>query len=383
MMGNRTVEADSATMTIYGSLFSKLEMPLKTRTTYMWDVVNPAAQLNWHCSFSSTFSKALDALVAGNLHATLDLVVYTDEAAPGDLLSVDHTRKALVFYWAIEQLGVEVLFREQVVVGAVIRSSIVKQVEGGLSAVFKLWVRQFFLSGANFSHGVTCHGSRSVFMIKAKINTILCDDAAKSGIWSAKGSSGIKSCMNCLNVVAARRDHHEGDGLVSIQCDNTSEFQLHTDDTVLAATDMLEEMASSRTTRVELECTEKTLGFKFNPAGILWDKSMRSLLGPISCSMEDWCHVFVVSGIANIELWLFLKHAEATSARLCFPDVFQFMNELTWPSACRNPPKGCFNETRSRSCHDADKFKCGASEYPLVNHIRLYLITNRFVSRYE
>ena len=46
--------------------------------------------------------------------------------------------------------------------------------------------------------------------------------------------------MNCLNVVAARRDHLEGDGLVSIQCDNTSEFQLHTDDTVWAAADMLE-----------------------------------------------------------------------------------------------------------------------------------------------
>ena len=168
--------------------------------------------------------------------------------------------------------------------------------------------------------------------------------------------------MNCLNVVAARRDHLEGDGLVSIQCDNTSEFQLHTDDTVWAAADMLEEMASSRATRGELERTEKTLGFKFNPAGILWDKSMRSLVGPISCSMEIWCHVFVVSGIANIELWLFLKHAKATSARLCFPDVFQFLNEFIWPSACRNPPKGCFNETRSRSCHDADKFKCGASE---------------------
>ena len=259
----------------------------------------------------------------GNPNATLDLVLYTDEAAPGDLLSVDNTRKAYVFYWAIEQFGVEVLSREQAwFVGAVIRSSIVKQVEGGLSAVFKLWVRQFFLSGANFSHGVTCHGSRSVFMIKAKINTILCDDAAKSGIWSAKGSSGIKPCMNCLNVVAARRDHLEGDGLVSIQCDNTSEFQLHTDDTVWAAADMLEEMASSRATKVELECTEKTLGFKFNPAGILWDKSMRSLLGPISCSMEDWCHVFVVSGIANIEPWLFLKHAKATSARLCFQTCF-------------------------------------------------------------
>ena len=37
---------------------------------------------------------------------------------------------------------------------------------------------------------------------------------------------------------------------------------------------------------------------------------LRSQARPISCSVYDSCHVFAVSGIANVEIWLFLTRVK-------------------------------------------------------------------------
>ena len=94
---------------------------------------------------------------------------------------------------------------------------------------------------------------------------------------------------------------------------------------------------------------------------------------PVTCSVNDWSHVFVVGGIAQIEVWLFLSKARELEL-LQFSGIDRYFQQWHWPASCHNPPR-CFSEARMRSCSDSDenKLKCGASEfldmYPIFEHM--------------
>ena len=82
----RAVKADASTMTMSGPVFYKIDLPLTGRSMFSWDVVSPSALLNRFCTFSNAFSDAMVNLSQGLALGHLDLVLYTDEAAPGNLL---------------------------------------------------------------------------------------------------------------------------------------------------------------------------------------------------------------------------------------------------------------------------------------------------------
>ena len=177
-----------------------------------------------------------------------------------------------------------------------------------------------------------------------------------------------------MNVVMARNEW-AGDGFVSVESSDVAAFALHSDETLWKNADALAQLAARRHTKAELEQEEKISGLCWHADGILWELSLRPFVKPISCSMNDWCHVFLVSGIAQIEMWLFLEHA-ADVANLQFSDVHDYLQAYHWPAACHNPPRCCFNVARAKPCAEAGKFKCGASEF-----LNLFPVLQRMVEQ--
>lgn len=50
-------------------------------------------------------------------------------------------------------------------------------------------------------------------------------------------------------------------------------------------------------------------GLTFHPNGILSDLSLREFVRPISGTMMDWMHNFLVNGVVNLEFHLYLSRA--------------------------------------------------------------------------
>jgi hypothetical protein len=122
---------------------------------------DPDGELDWVCG---DFGKLLDDFTHdckeyGDLIRELQekkrctiqqpwsLVIYFDEATPGDPLRLDHVRKSMCVYVAIKELGPTMLKHERCWIPCgVLRANQIKRVPGKWSACFKLWLRGFFLN---------------------------------------------------------------------------------------------------------------------------------------------------------------------------------------------------------------------------------------------
>ena len=192
--------------TVHGKVIQRVEIPLTSGGAFARDLVRPAALISWMCDRSPSFELQLLALYSRNpcsRSAPWTIIAYTDEAAPGALLKADNSRKAHLFYWCFEEFGVEVLSREDAwLFGGLLRSKILnKSVDGGLSTVFKYWMKTFFASGVDLSAGVSWHTRQGPLMIYAVLGTVLGDELALKSLWSVKGSSGSLPCMMWQSVI--------------------------------------------------------------------------------------------------------------------------------------------------------------------------------------
>jgi hypothetical protein len=73
------------------------------------------------------------------------IIIYCDEASPGNLLRVDNTRKLQAFYWSFAEFGHKLLCKEHVwFLGGVLRSTLAGSISGGMSCVFRHLLKCFF-----------------------------------------------------------------------------------------------------------------------------------------------------------------------------------------------------------------------------------------------
>ena len=165
--------------TQYGQVLESVALPLDRGGAFAWNCVNPFAMLNYLARKVPDFG---DALVRAARRAPPSpsapwrVCMYVDEATPGNLLRADNTRRTYAFYWAFEELGLELLSREgNWLLGGVIRSNKLSKVTGGLSAVFSVLLRKFWGQSQNMAtSGVTVHTTQGVLLVWAKLATRGC-----------------------------------------------------------------------------------------------------------------------------------------------------------------------------------------------------------------
>ena len=126
------------------------------------------------------------------------MVLYIDEIVPGNVLRPDNGRKIMAFYYSWVELGQFLRNEEAWLLGAVLRAEVFKVLRGGISAAVKEYLRDAFAGDLSLSSAGVAVDGKIFFCCFSRL---LADDAAGRAVWGAKGASGIRCCMDCLNVV--------------------------------------------------------------------------------------------------------------------------------------------------------------------------------------
>lgn len=346
-------------------------------------------EFSWDCL---SISKALHKMVSESIHfkamlrdlfrrvpctetSPFHLVVYADEATPGNVLRLDNKRKVMCIYVTIREFGPRFLKHEVcwIPVG-IIRSSVLKKIAGGFSTCLRLLLRQWFFElrlheqGVCLDLGLEPHRFATFFL---KLGNILADGDAYRALWSVKGASGNVPCIMCKNVVAI--DDIRSDRLVHFSHHDRSRFLFASCREIWAKADAIS-AAHGNVSRAEFDRLQMVHGLTYSPSGLLWDAELREHVRPTSSITFDSMHITVANGVVQNETgWLLsaLKQHGITWSM-----VSEFCRRGDWrfckASGSKQRVLACFPHTREEAWKSSGVFRASASEmlmvYPILMH---------------
>ena len=341
------------------------------------EVPHPAAMLTLLCQLQPRFASALRDAHARSPSSSgkpWSFLFYADEATPGNMLVQDQTRRCWNFYFQWREFPSEILTREHAwLLAGCLRAKVAKEVAGGVGTAWGKLLESFFAPGADFSRGVLLRlGPDERIVLTCQLGYFLGDEAALKALWRVKGASGWRPCMKCGNVVAARSGLAD-DTLVSAADTSLARVTLNTDTSFLQLADSVASKWETETTKGEKQQWEIACGFTYHPESLLWRPALRRHLRPISQTLFDWVHIFLVGGIANVALWQWFTAAFQVGLR--FRDIAEFFESWNWPARIQGSPAKLWTDARERSCREAGVFKCGASDF-----ISIYPVFREMIS---
>jgi hypothetical protein len=352
----RGIRHDLGVDTPHGCVIQNIELELVSGATLSWPACHPGALLTFLATFSGPFEQCLRDSIARTPptpSAPWHIVAYADEAATGNLIKIDQTRKAWQILWSFLELGPEYLAHENnwFLLGT-LRVQFSAKVKGNISGVFRTVFATFFWGDSDVSEVgflVRTGDGSTIGPIFGIMGFILADESAFHGIWRSKGSSGNVNCLCCHNNMrTASGIARPGTGLVDSSEAVFDNFDLASDDSVWAMIELLR-----GTTGTAVAPMEVRSGFHRDLHGLLFDVRLRSHVKPISHTMYDVGHVLFTNGILHFDMSLFLN-----ASKLKFRDIDQEFQLWSWPKSDSHPPKRLFNVAHDHH----NEWKGGSSE---------------------
>eukprot|EP00959_Pyramimonas_sp_CCMP1952_P463390 9484848-Pyramimonas_sp.AAC.1 len=271
----------------------------------LW-VQHPFAFLEVAAKRSISFARFLAATWEASSNE-MSLVFYTDEVTPGNPLAESNERKIQAVYWTWTQIGYLGLSSEDLwFTLAVIRTSEVAKVKGGMSAICKHLLKYFLgrPSSRDLRDGILFHvpNEAASRVLHGDLSCMVQDERAHTFAVHCKGSGGHNICALCRNVVADKSSWlPDASGfLVSGSCLDVRRFVEHTDSSLAGVQALLLKRSQEGVTKGEFELLEQQMGFIFEPASLMQDLELGVKLRSIWC--WDWLHVYLASGIFSEEV---------------------------------------------------------------------------------
>ena len=295
-----------------------------------------------------------------------NLVLAHDEVTPGNILRPDNGRKFSSFYFTFYEFG-DIAVRHECMWFhvAVLRSSIEKQVVGGLSCALRLLMRAFVLEADSFAQGVLLPLDSGPTLLFARLRNHLGDEAGLAAGLNIKGAAGIRPCLLCPNVLKKNSNlvSLRPDRLVEINCTDVHRFSTSEDRDVWRQYDRLSAL-DAHATRGEMERQTRATGLNIQANGLIADVALRPHVGPISSFTYDWQHTYLSNGIASHEMFVFLGACRQEG----FDDIYTKLGEFCradWKftkqlHSSGNSAHKVFNRTREKA--STEHWKSGASE---------------------
>ena len=344
--------------------------------SFIWTFIHPLAMLHLYCTLCPDFAIFLDGRLREHPSTPTmpwKMVWYADEATPGNLLKQDNKLKSWCIYFSFLELGMQALSRTALwFVAGVIRTSELDQVPGRLSLLFRRIMELLFgfIDAATniLTGGFTFHlPNGSARMIFAQFHALIADEPALKQTWNVKGHAGLKPCLLCINCTLERWGLQGLRGLVGHSSHVFSQFKAHTNESIWQVSDRLMEVALREPEK--LQDTEKRLGMNYCNLDLLQHHGLRKYVKPL-VTVFDFLHVYLVNGLAQYEIFLFLELAWETLPWTFIHAEFQ---SWVWPRAWGTTSKDVFNKRREEHCKN--EFKAGASEtlgaYPILRFLIL------------
>ena len=341
--------------TPYGVLMQELRVEGENGTLVM-DVLNPFALIHLACQESREFFLILKAAAEASEDNVLSLMLYIDEATPGNTQRPDDGRTFWAAYWNFLELPDWLLSR--VALRWFVYTYLLKvdlQESGVTVSHFsKVFLEAFFGDGDEwnmFHTGVRITNGSDSFLIRAKYAFNIQDERAHKYWFCVKGSSGSKPCGTCENC-CGRTDMFEDDsGFVHVLSPLHEKLVRHTDASAKACFAAVDEAARTGTNK-EFEDLQQGLGITWDPDGIMFCTRLSLYVTYPWCIYWDWMHNYVASGgIAQIVINQFVI-AITVAMDITMSDLDDFARTVTLPHGIPRLHKHFFSDrTRIRgSC---------------------------------
>ena len=282
-----------------------LQFPLASGGHFEWEIAAFGKLLNFFIDESAAFRGLTERAVAQRHN--MNMLLYIDEITPGNVLRPDNRRKVWAIYASFYEFGKDELCKEYVWLPvARLRSDVAKRVAGGMSSCMRVLCNSLWGEGqqALATEGVLLNLSRPK-ICTAKLRSVIADAPAIKYFFNFKGSSGVKPCPSCLNVVKRGfAGYSEDSVIVDITCCDMNRITPTTDQDIWDAFDSM----AGATTKAQLERLERATGLLSSEHGILADAQLRRHVLPSTCLRWDWVHILMVGGgVLSHELFRFLR----------------------------------------------------------------------------
>lgn len=346
-----------------------IDLQLQGGGVFKWSVAPPLAML--HVFFAECpallqlFEVALKRRPS-TMEAPWRAVLYHDEVTPGNVIKPDNRRKLTIIYMNFIEPNQWLRSEFTWLPVACLRHTTVNQVRGGMSAVMRAFCSFLFEHECGFAEAGDVLRLLRPVMFWVKLEALLADEAALKSTWNAKGASGLKPCLLCLNVTCKGLHGSDNDFLQDISCPDINLCQFATDEEIWS---MMDKLLQHQGSKAQLDLLEKACGLSANLLGLLASLSLRRHIRPAVCSTYDSMHCYYSHGVACVELHLLLQ-ALATHLKIGFAHLAAFCAS-DWRFGKGKRMKS-INHVFSPARESKDSLKMMASEvitvYPLVRH---------------
>jgi hypothetical protein len=201
---NQIMQAD----TDYGNILQRITVIDKDDTPQHIPIADRFASLSYFVKNSDTesetgFQRFLKQKLLEH-PPTIDnpwnIILYSDEVTPGNVLAVINNRRFHAIYWSFMELGSNALSREESWFTLMLEfSTWVNLMHAGLSQVFKQCIKQFFQpDGYNFAtNGILLQFPDGDIRLWARLGGVLQDGGAHKYVWHLRGDGASKFCVLC------------------------------------------------------------------------------------------------------------------------------------------------------------------------------------------
>ena len=195
----------------------EITLDATTGSQFTWVVIHPGRLLEVAIATSPELAREYANAASRKMPSQASpwsLLVGFDEFAPGAKLRVDNRRKSMVVNLSFLELGHGNLQHDLCwLTCAVVRTTIIKAIVGGWSAMLK----QFLLVVLNGREGLSTAGVALTILDRplalfARLHCLLSDGDGLRQCLDWKGSSGTRPCFRHVNCVS-KRCGHEGSSM--------------------------------------------------------------------------------------------------------------------------------------------------------------------------
>lgn len=268
--------------------------------TFEWTFFSFSKLVSFHAKKNQAFAAALKKALSQSRGRPLNIILYADELTPGNVIRPDNRRKLVQWYASFADFKLHLRNEAVWLPVAVLRSSMVGQIDGGVSTATRALLQTIIREECSILTGTVVEIPEPT-LVMGSISVFLGDESALKQLWAVMGSSGIKPCFCCTNVL--KKNHRllsVCPELVDITETDFSKCTPATAEDLWSAQDELTRGVGDR------KALQTACGQNYCPNGVLADKDMRPYVDPMGTQF-DTMHTYFSGGIAELEVGLFLK----------------------------------------------------------------------------
>ena len=298
----------------------------------------------------------LQALKQGS--NALSLLLFADEANPGNILAARHPRKSNLYYftfWEFPLLHVEGLWLPL----SVVRSNEVADAKSSYAEVTRAILENVFEEVEN-GFALSIGGEAEMVFIRHLI--LLNDHEGLRSVSGSKGASGAKPCFACCNVLANGRACPPG--FVTIQEMDSTRFVRQTD---AGLKDIQQRHFDSCRTKQSLNKAEVLLGWNARDLrrSIFASEKLQPWIS-LDCLLVDTMHQYYSHGLVAQELGLWFGRFLAAGFNLQLLRNWIAIGWKTTKDSLLTPSASCTEHLFREDCDYRGDASACATAMPLV-----------------